>query len=135
MLCNLCKFALKCGEKNIYCGSSYKEFNIGNMPSNCISSPEWCPLEKKVKENEHEVLTYTEKIDRLKNIKFIDWADIKVGETYHIPQIPGIERMDIKITAKNQFFCEYTKCGEKNHVILTFFPRTLFSQFLMKKTK
>lgn len=130
-----------------------------------LPSPEWCPklrgvtieyveddvqkqhtaqkclplLPQKTTKMTTQVLTYTEKRERMKNLpKHLKWEELKEGEIYVIPKILYQSRKVIKIVIKteNLIRCsEIDEKGEESTILSSIYPTDIDSVFITKLLK
>lgn len=138
--CNFCKHAKikpigyeENARYNLYCERDNNMIRLVDASikhDDYVKCPNWCG-ERYTKESES--LSYTDRVSRMRNFKpFIAWDDIKVGEVYHIPQIPGEERKDIIITNKASTSLMYRVIGAPANISYTMYLSSLIRIFLVK---
>ena len=83
-----------------------------------------------------QVLTYTEKRERMKNLpKHLKWEELKEGEIYVIPKILYQSRKVIKIVFKteNLIRCsEIDEKGEESTILSSIYPTDIDLCLLQK---
>lgn len=67
--------------------------------------------------------------------RMIEWEEVHVGETYHIPRILSLEPRDLKIVNKNQDKAEYQRMDSNKDPQGWFHKTSIFAVFLVKKRK
>ena len=125
--CNDCIFFVKirrpnkesyntrCSAENPRPGGAYKVVKLNVYENEKVKKPFWCPL---TKSNAIGGLINKPKIDRSDSQErhelwksapgITAWADIKVGEKYHLPPTPKNGRMDliVKVKYANSIQCD-----------------------------
>lgn len=61
----------------------------------------------------------------------MDWDDIKVGETYHMPPLIYNKRMDFLVKDKHEDSMKIIKNGDK--FVQTIFRTDITTRFIVKK--
>lgn len=156
--CNRCLV-----DYNTYTRPRVIQHKTGSMLE--IETPSWCPKERGItkeycveKDTVNEIpntetkmlplfptttttviepvkLTYTEKRERLKNLKkHIEWNDIKEGNVYVIPKILSQQRKVVRVIAKtdNMIRCsEIDEYGKESQYCTNIYPSDIDTTFII----